>query len=581
MRAPTTGLDLPYDEAALFGPGPQRTFTGEALREIAFPLGGIGTGSVSLGGRGNLQDWEIFNRPGKGVGLPFTFFALWARPEGGPSVARVLERQLLPPYTAGHGLPRTEVAGLPRLVEAQFRGEYPFATIAFEDPSLPLAVELEAWNPYVPLEADDSGLPVAIFRWRLQNTGTVPVHATVALSVSNPAEHDPSAAGGQTVNEWMETGTARGLRLTGAAASTAPDAGSLAVATAWPDVTYRTRWERAGGPDSLQSFWDGFRADGRLPDRPPPDPAPDGREDVGTLGLRVTLAPGASADLPFVLAWHFPHLTNYWNPQPAVQGQRLGNYYTERFADAWEVAEYTLDDLPRLEERTRLFHRTLFESTLPAVVLDAVSSQASILKTTTCLRTADGRFHAFEGCNDEAGCCPMNCTHVWNYEQTLAHLFPDLERTMRLTDLGVNTKPSGEMAFRTLLPVVSGELWDFDPAADGQMGTLLKLYREWQLSGDTEWLQSLWPHAKRTLEFAWQPGSWDADSDGVMEGSQHNTYDIEFFGPNTMTGTLYLGALRAGAEMAAALGDESAAAEYRRLYDSGRAKYDQCLWNGE
>ena len=67
-----------------------RSFRGAELSEIAFPLGGIGTGTVSLGGRGELRDWEIFNRPAKGRSLPFTFFALWCRPRGGQPIARVL-----------------------------------------------------------------------------------------------------------------------------------------------------------------------------------------------------------------------------------------------------------------------------------------------------------------------------------------------------------------------------------------------------------------------------------------------------------------------------------------------------------
>ena len=73
-----------------------------------------------------------------------------------------------------------------------------------------------------------------------------------------------------------------------------------------------------------------------------------------------------------------------------------------------------------------------------------MSSQMSIIRTTTCLRTADGRFHAFEGCDDTAGCCPRNCTHVWNYAQALAFLFPQLERSVRLTDYQVNTLSDGE-----------------------------------------------------------------------------------------------------------------------------------------
>ncbi len=568
--------------------GPQRVFTGAALTEVAFPLGGIGTGTVSLGGRGQLRDWEIFNRPGKGKGLPYTFFALWARPEGGPAVARVLERRLLPSYVNGAGLPPGMVAGLPRLQEARFRGEYPFAWIEFEDERLPLTVSLEAFNPFIPGDADASGQPIGLFRWTLTNAGPVPVDATVAFSLLNAAGYDGREAlgnrhnglWGQNRNEWIDAGDLRGLRMTTAKyAADHPQFGSMAVATDWPETTFLAHWERAGWWDDLQAFWDDFSHDGRLPSQPVSDPSPDRQTDVGSLGLVARVLPGQSVTLPFVLAWHFPNLTNYWNGEEAMKGKRIGNRYATRAADAWEAARQAMAGLPEDEKRTRRFHATLFESTLPAAVLDAVSSQASIIRTTTCLWTADGRFNAFEGCNDNAGCCPMNCTHVWNYEMSLAHLFPALERTMRETDFGHNTRPTGDMAFRTLLPLVEDTLWGFKPAADGQMGTVLKLYREWQYSGDSDFLRALWPAAKRALEFAWC--GWDADRDGVMEGEQHNTYDIEFFGPNTMMGTLYLAALEAGGRMAEAVGDPGAAATYRDLARRGADKYDTELWNGE
>ncbi len=574
-----------------------RTFSGERLREIAFPLGGIGTGTVSLGGRGNLQDWEIFNRPAKGRDLPYTFFAIWAQAAGRAPIARVLERRLLPPYVAERGIPPSRVGGLPRLEEARFTGAYPVARIAFEDPHLPLAVALEAFNPMAPLDADLSGLPVAIFTWRLRNPSDRPVQATVAFSLCNAAGYDGLAtlgtrpAGpffGGNVNRWMDEPDprggpgVRGLFMTGGKARPdATGAGSLAIATSWAETTFSEHWERAGWFDPLQSFWDDFRADGRLPERATAEPSPEGLTDIGTLGLCATVEPWGEVALPFVLAWHFPNLTNYWNRQSRVLGARLGNYYATRYGSAWEVARDVVARLDELAARTREFQVALFGSTLPPAVLDAVSSQMSTIRTTTCLRTEDGAFHAFEGCDDNAGCCPMDCTHVWNYEQALAQLYPALERTMRETDFRVNTRATGRMSFRTILPVVSGELWEYKPAADGQMGCVLKLYREWQLCGDTEWLRSLWPQARRALEWAWEPGSWDADRDGVMEGEQHNTYDIEFFGPNTMTGTLYLGALKAAATMAEAVGDDKAAARFREVYEGGRAKYDLLLWNGE
>ena len=75
----------------------------------------------------------------------------------------------------------------------------------------------------------------------------------------------------------------------------------------------------------------------------------------------------------------------------------------------------------------------------------------------------------------------------------------------------------------------------------------------------------MWPRIKRGLEFAWVAGGWDADKDGVLEGVQHNTYDVEFYGPNPMCGIYYLAALRAGEEMAKAVGVAPPAFERSRV----------------
>ncbi|HLK56071.1 MAG TPA: GH116 family glycosyl-hydrolase [Chthonomonadaceae bacterium] len=567
-----------------------RTFTGESLREIAFPLGGIGTGTVSLGGRGQLRDWEIFNHPGKGKGLPYTFFALYAEAEGSPGVARVLERRLMPPYSAGFGLPTSSVSGLPRLKEATFHGEYPLARIDFHDDALPVQVSLEAYNPFIPMNEKDSGIPVALFLWTLTNTSGKPVRATVACNLLNAVgyngreglgnRHHPML--GQNKNEWREEDAYRGLFLSSARYDPeSPQYGTLALATWAPDTTVKLRWERAGWWDDAQNFWDEFtQGRGIFPPRVEPTPSPDGQTDVGALGLPVTLAPGESVTLPFVLAWHFPNLTNTWNREETVKGKRLGNWYATQWTDAWDVAQYVIAHRERLEAETRAYHQALYTSTLPECVIDAAGANASILRTTTVLRTEDGRMNGFEGCGDNDGCCPMNCTHVWNYSWTVAALFPSLERSVRQTDFAHNTRPDGNMAFRTLLPLI-GELWAHPAAADGQMGTVMKAYREWLQSGDKAFLKSLWPGIVKAVEYAWQPGSWDADKDGVMEGEQHNTYDIEFYGPNTMCGLFYLGALRAAEEMAKVLGETAKAEEYRAVFESGKQKYSELLWNGE
>jgi len=577
---------IPYADEELFGVGGQRSFAGDALKEIAFPLGGIGTGTVSLGGRGNLRDWEIFNRPGKGRVLPYTFPAIFTRTPSGETIARVLESRLHPPFVVGGGMPPQEVCGLPRLEGATFTGEYPFARIEFHDSSLPLDVELMAFNPFVPLNEKDSAIPTAILRYKLTNKGSTRVDATVCWSMMNPCGFDGTYAPGRRgdafgaqKNDFIDEGAFRGIRMT-QSKHPASDVryGSCAIVTTHRDVTFLEAWTRGGWWDDAQAFWDDFRTDGELADNGVHDPSPDNTADIASLGLKVSLAPGKSVELPFIITWHFPNRENYWNREEEVKGAKLRNRYADLWKDAWDVAGYVVENLDRLARESASFRDALYGSTLPSVVLDAAGANMSIIRTNTCVWLDDDRFYAFEGCSDFSGCCPMNCTHVWNYEQALAFLFPRLERTMRLTDFTTNVEPNGKMAFRTHVPL-GRTLHKFHAAADGQMGCILKLYREYLISGDIEFLRQLYPGAKRCMEYAWS--EWDKDRDGVMEGIQHNTYDIEFVGANTMMGTLYLGALKAMEKIAAILGDQEFSAACAELFQSGFEKHSQKLFNGE
>jgi non-lysosomal glucosylceramidase len=353
--------------------------------------------------------------------------------------------------------------------------------------------------------------------------------------------------------------------------------GSMALLSTSEQVSARTAWPHGDWWDPFQEWYDEFAAGGVLHDTAPSEPSADGRSNYGSLAPRLRLRPGESKTITFLLAWYFPNRENYWNDEKEVKGQKLRNYYGTRFESAWEVGRHTAARLGELEQQTLNFEKGFYSTSLPGYVLESISSQASILRTNTCMLLDGKHFFAFEGCDDNGGCCPMNCAHVWNYEQALAFLYPELERSMRHTDFTYNMRDDNSMAFRTLVPVGRAQ-WDFRPAADGQMGCIMKLYREWQISGDNEFLKQHWPAAKRALEFAWT--HWDADKDGLMEGQQHNTYDIEFYGPNPMMSTLYLGALRAGELMAKAVGDEKAADSYRGVREKGIRNLEQ-LWNGE
>ena len=569
-----------------------RTYRGENLREIAFPLGGIGTGTVSLTGVGGLAEWQIKNRPDQDSIKEHCFFALWAQEQGREPVCKVLAGPVPPPFSRhqrsvnsgfhpGGGLGNADVPGLPRMGGVTFRGEYPFAHVDYRDAQMPVKVSLEAYNPLIPMDPDDSGIPCAIFNFTVTNRTRHKVDATVALTVRNPVEKLPE--GGLRNSAFREDGLT-GISLGSYKRKKSdPKNGTLAVATPWRRTTHRSAWRRLGWFDALQNFWDEFSSKGTLTENAYRAGHPRHVDDA-TLGLRVSLKPGQSAVLPIWLTWSFPIFEKYWerapDGKPDAPKPTWKNYYAHRFPNAVSVARYLKGNAERLHEQTLAFHDALFSSTMPEEALDAVSSQISILRSTTCIRLPDGTFYGFEGCNGQGGCCAGSCTHVWNYAQALPFLFPSLERSVREADYANNfsTTGSGALAFRIDLPLGRRQKVG-RPAADGQLGGIIKTYREWKFSGDTRWLRKVWPGVVKSLEFAWD--YWDYKKRGVMDGLQHNTYDIEFYGPNTLVGSFYLGALRAGEVMAEHLGETAKAAEYRALRLKGAAWMDKHLFNGE
>ena len=566
----------------------QRSFTGLYRSQISFPLGGIGTGSVGLSGTGGLRDWEIFNRPNIGSIFPFTFPILFAKETNGVTHCRVLEGPPTPPHVgSGVGDPHLSGEGFPHMDSNTFRGEYPFAYVDFQCKKLPITVSLEAYNPFIPSDPDTSGFPGAILHYTLTNRSQKRVDATLAWSLVNPIGGSDTSAFGGNVNEKVEEGGLRGILFSSQKwASNHPNFGSVALVTPTSQVTLMSHWLREGWYTPKHEFWDTFSTTGMLPEHHY-GPSDDGQRDAGAVGARVTLKPGETRRITFYLTWYFPNFEKYWhNGSGCCTGKDCScppkplwrNYYANHFQDALDVARKLHAQEHELYAITKCFHDALFSSTMPPSVLDAVSSQMAILKTTTCARLEDGTFYAFEGCWPQSGCCEGSCTHVWNYQQTLPFLFPSLERSMRNADYHHNLRADGGMCFRLQLPLGSPPD-NFHACSDGQLGGIIKVYRDWKICGDLPWLQHLWPKVRRALEYAWV--TWDSDRDGVIDGIQHNTYDIEFLGPNPLVAGFYLGALVAGAEMADALGETETAATYRAIYEKGRAWVDSHLFNGE
>lgn len=555
-----------------------RRYDDEHSLRIALPLGGIGTGTVSLGGRGDLRDWEIMNRPAKGSAPKSSFFAIRTATtgsDGSDAVVRALEGPLDPVlYEGGEGC-RTANHTLPRFARSQFLAAYPFGQVLLDDPGVPVQVRLQAFNPLVPVDDDASSIPVAVLRYVVTNPTEHSIDVSVAGNVRNVVggfEQAASADDATNHNTARREPSLDGVLLASdAVGADAEQWGTIALAVVdEDDVSVRTAWledQRWGSP--LLDFWDDFTADGHVDER-----TGTAAQPMASVAARQTLASGESHTYTFLLTWHFPNRRG-WEGSVIV-----GNHYTTVYDDAWHVARRMASDLGDLESRTLTFVRAFTESDLPTAVKEAALFNVSTLRTQTCFRTPDGRFYGWEGCFDNAGSCFGNCTHVWNYELATPHLFGALATSMRELEFAHATDDDGLMSFRLHLPFDRAREHNV-AAADGQMGCLVKLYREWRLSGDDALLRSLWPQARRALEFAWIPGGWDADRDGVMEGSQHNTMDVEYFGPNPEIGVWYLAALRACEEMARYLGDDAFAKTCADLFERGSAWIDDNLFNGE
>lgn len=561
-----------------------------------FLLGGIGTGNFSIGSRGQLCDWEIFNKPNVGGKLSYTFFALRTKAEGEKPNIRILESRLRPPYERSHGYDSWDSAGIPRFQNAKIAGEISRVNVVLQDTDMPVEVCLTAFSPFIPLDVENSGIPAAVLRYQISNTGEQTQHVSIAASMTNPVGFKgyslfgAQSSDGNPTNQWRSENGMKGLYMQN---SSLPQDhltdGSVAFATTTDvNVTRKEYWAKSCYYNGAHDFWEDFASDGMLQEAGPEsentlNPGYDAsRLKTGSFCADFWLEAGASKEIEFILAWYFPNRPGKWsgNIFPETGDNRIvKNYYTHRFRNAWDAACYLKENMAWLERETNAFCDAFYRTTLPAVMLDAMAANITVLRSSTCFCIEDGTFLGWEGTFDHAGCCEGNCSHVWNYEQTLAFLFPELERDMRRVNFLLETGDDGEMAYRSNCVFGYERFNGIPPAADGQMGTIIQLYRDWKLSGDDDFLKTMWPKARKALEFAFT--RWDINGDGVFEGSQHNTYDIEFCGISSMTNSIFFAALKAGEEIAGYLGEKEQEEQYRKLREKGARKMDELLFNGE
>jgi hypothetical protein len=287
---------------------------------------------------------------------------------------------------------------------------------------------------------------------------------------------------------------------------------------------------------------------------------------VCSVGTDFVLKPDEKTTVTYILSWYFPNLYH------AEFGDTLlGRSYGRHFGSALDVAQEIGSRHEELAAKTRLWHKTWHDSTLPYWFLDRTFLNTSVLATNTCYLFRDGRFYGYEG----VYCCAGTCTHVWAYAQAMGRLFPELERRLRER---VDYNPrvsfdavSGRIGYR-------GELNKGD-AVDGHSGIILRTYREHQMSPDDSFLRRNYDSMKAAMNYL--INTYDTDEDGILTGGQHNTLDARWYGKITWLSLYYGAALRAAGQMADEMGDREYARHVRALADRGRAYIEERLFNGE
>ncbi len=567
-------------------------YAGEHLNRLAFPIGGLGAGMFCLEGTGAISHMSIRNKP-EIFNEPPVFAAIAVK--GIPNGSKVLEGpvpewKLFGQRGTGNGAAGTTF-GLPRFASAIFITRFPFGTVQLHDADIPMKVAIKGWSPFIPTDEDNSSLPAGALEYVFTNNSTKTIEAVFSFNTKNFLAADEGA-----INKISKT--ANGFVLVQEALKDKPQAGgSFAIFTDDAATIIDHCWFRGGWWDPFTMAWNTVRDGDTKATEPVERDAPG-----ASLYVPFTLMPGAVKKVRVMMTWYVPesdvHVGDIvmdekkdCSPEqgccaaPEDLGVKRGkqspspNYkpwYSSRFAGVEEVAGYWRNNYDDLYKKTNLFSDAFYASTLPPEVVEAVAANLTILKSPTVLRQYDGRLWSWEGCGDEGGCCHGSCTHVWNYAQAMPHLFPALERTLRNTEFCENQNREGHQGFRANMPI-SPLKHDFHAAADGQLGGIMKVYRDWRISGDNAWLSRIYPVVTTSMDYCSK--TWDPRSKGVVEEPHHNTYDIEFWGPDGMCTSFYVGALYATIQMGKHL--DKNISKYQDLYSKGKLYLETKLFNGE
>lgn len=565
-----------YKEKNIQLRGEKTIYTGENLKAIQFPVGGIGSGCIQFDGRAVPRYWQIFNNMTHDF-VPNSFMAI--NIDGN---TKALQTKSVGVFNA--------------MKSVSMNSEFPFINYKFKN-SLGMDIQLEIYNPFIPTNLKDSEIPVVFYKIKVKNNSKKTREVGVLASQQNAVGFSKveKIREGKSFAERFENSIKRklvdgnkselyvknknqiikeknivSLMMSSDFKLTDQHYGEMAlISLNNPKTRATAEWE------TLSKLKKEFQSSKGITEVNTTSKSKLGETVSGALTSTIELQPGEEQEFKFALVWYFPnglnggHMKN-WDAWGKGKWIGEGNNYANHWKNFNSLVTYIKENHKKLENESRDFSKSFYQTNLPYWLVERLSNQLSILKSRTIFHDKNNYVGLWEGCGAGDGSCAGNCNHVWHYAQAHARLFPSLAQKIRSQSFDA-IKKDGQLPYRQ--PNGSA-------AFDGQLGEIIACYREFLIGGEKNWLNNYYPKIKAAMDYI--INKHDADKDGwLSDAKKHTTYDASMTGNPSVLSLLYLTALEATSKMAAELNHKFDTKYYSTIFEKGRQRQDQELWNGE
>jgi non-lysosomal glucosylceramidase len=505
----------------------------------AVPLGGLGSGTVELLADGSFSDWNIFNNSpayGDKVQMDDVFFGIRVSQQSGKAYVSALRTR--PP------------SGLPAIQRIQYSGDFPVSRLRFHDPNLTITTDLYAYSEFKPRDADASSTPAAIFTFLLSNPSRRAIRASLLFILPNHTDGSATVSGGLTFTREGKL----------------PLSGTIAVRTVGANIE-----TEAGTASDFRTLWKSFATGESITHAGLNGEAPR----YGAATANVTLKPGETKTVSFILAWYLP-------TRPFLT-ENPGNYYATLYQSAGDVAEKVAARLQDDWRSMLQWQRAMRGNSLPDWLQDSlINSVATMYKTG--MRFRDGRWRQWESFS----CADVDPGHIDLYD-AIPYMFfyPELRKQILARFASVQ-HPDGfipeELITGGVPKSVKAAAGPLDQSGGRDMGdsTTVFVLGVWQYylwTGDRQFLDSMWPHVRSAA-------LWQIERSRAYGLPQYlqSTYDLFQFDQKTLVSynaILHLASMLAAGKVAQVENDSESAGNFHAAFETGQRSLDQDLWTGK